>query len=146
MSCLQEVSTNIDTVALAAPHEMPPLPRVPAALQRPDGFALAAQRGTKPLRGHGGERLAAFYQWALARPEPTIVVAGHSLWFQYFFREYLPAGCAHDATQFKIANGGVVACDLCRGEFGGKPVLAVRPESIRAVHKGFDLKKKKKVA
>ena len=69
---------------------------------------------------------------------PHLVVAGRSLWFQSFFREYLPAEAEHDGKRFKVANGGVVACVLERGSLD-----FVRPESIKAVHKGFDLKKKK---
>ena len=138
LSCLQEISTNVDTVALAAPGEAPLLPRVPPDLSFPKRFDASRNAGTKPLRGHGGERLRAFCDWAMARPESTIVVAGHSLWFQSFFREYLPAEAEHDGKRFKVANGGVVACVLERGA-----VDFVRPESVEAVHKGFDLKKKK---
>lgn len=138
LSCLQEISTNIDTISLAAPGEAPLLPRVPPDLAAPKRFDAAANAGSKPLRGHGGERLRAFCDWAMARPEPTIIVAGHSLWFQSFFREYLPADAEHDGKRFKVANGGVVSCVLERGSLD-----FVRPESVRAVHKGFDLKKKK---
>ena len=50
-----------------------------------------------------------------------------------------------DAKTFKVANGGVVACVLESGtDAKGKRILAVRPESVVAVHKGFDIKKRKK--
>ena len=52
---------------------------------------------------------------------------------------------AHDGKKFKVANGGIVACVLEKGTIAnGRDVLAVRPESITTVHKGFDLKKKTK--
>jgi len=144
LSSLQEVSTNIDTIALAGPGELPQLPRVPAALRDPKRFELGLNAGSKPLSSHGGRRLAAFARWALARPEECVIVAGHSLWFQSFFREYLPAESQHDAKAFKVANGGVVACVLESGtDAKGKRILAVRPESVVAVHKGFDVKKRK---
>lgn len=143
LSCLQEVSTNVDTIGLAPPGAVPPLPRVPASLQRPDRFDVEYQNGNKPIRGHGQRRLDAFADWAFARPEDCVIVAGHSLWFQFFFKEYLPSDVDHDGKKFKVANGGIVACVLEKGTLpGGREVLAVRPETVAAVHKGFDLKKK----
>ena len=168
LSCLQEVSTNVDTISLAPPNAIPPLPRVPASLQQPDRFDAAHQsarpapplpfflsffdarrdppndprHGNKAVRGHGQQRLDAFAAWAFARPEECVIIAGHSLWFQYFFKEYLPSDVAHDGKKFKVANGGIVACVLEKGTVNGREVLAVRPESIATVHKGFDLKKK----
>ena len=51
LSCLQEVSTNVDTISLAPPNAIPPLPRVPASLQQPDRFDAAHQsaRPAPPL-------------------------------------------------------------------------------------------------
>ncbi|KAJ8602293.1 hypothetical protein CTAYLR_007877 [Chrysophaeum taylorii] len=40
LSSLQEVSTNVDTVSLLAPHATPTLPRVPELLQAPARFEV----------------------------------------------------------------------------------------------------------
>ena len=130
LSCLQEISTNVDTVALAAPGEAPLLPRVPPDLSFPKRFDASRNAGTKPLRGHGGERLRAFCDWAMARPEATIVVAGHSLWFQSFFREYLPA----EAERREALQGRERRRRGVRARRGS--VDFVRPESIGGARGG----------
>ncbi|KAH8044630.1 hypothetical protein JL722_14603 [Aureococcus anophagefferens] len=145
LNCLQEVSTNIDTISLVPPGALPQLPRVPAALQAPESFDLTMQGGNKNVRAYGQQRLDAFAEWAFTRPEDCVIVAGHSLFFQYFFKEYLPSDVDHVSKKFKVANGGIVACVLEKGQLStGREVLAVKPESIATVHKGFDLKKKTK--
>jgi len=35
-------------------------------------------------------RRQAFAEWAADRPESTIIVGGHSLWFRNFFTLFLP--------------------------------------------------------
>ncbi|KAH8065698.1 hypothetical protein JL722_75 [Aureococcus anophagefferens] len=109
------------------------------------GFDLTMQGGNKNVRAYGQQRLDAFAEWAFTRPEDCVIVAGHSLFFQYFFKEYLPSDVDHVSKKFKVANGGIVACVLEKGQLStGREVLAVKPESIATVHKGFDLKKKTK--
>jgi hypothetical protein len=123
------------------------LPRVPAALQAARVFDVSRSAGNKAVRGTGRARLADFADFALGRAEPALVVAGHSLWFRSFFDEFLPAGAAHDARERKIRTGGVVACVLERGVLpSGHAVLVVRPESVRVVHRGFDLKRARRPA
>ena len=142
LSSLQEVSTNVDALALAGPFAAPRLPRVPAELQAPEIFAVGGNAGNKPVFATGGDRLYAFAAFALRRPEDCVVVAGHSLWFRSFFDEFLPCDVPHVAKARKIRNGGAVALDLTYarlpGPGGGAHVLSVAPESVVPVHLGFD--------
>ena len=98
--------------------------------------------------------MQAFSEWAFKRPEETIVVGGHSLFFRSFFREFLPAGeNPLTARDSKIANGGVVAFTLDRGtvaDAGGEAPAQVQyrvdPASLTEVYLGFDTAAKKKAA
>ena len=110
-----------DTVALAAPGEAPRSRAAGPAFRR---LHASRNAGTKPLRGHGGERLKAFCDWAMARPEATIVVAATAL-VPVVLPLYLPAEAEHDGKRFKVANGGVVAC-----------VLELVADFVRFVHQG----------
>ena len=85
LSCLQEISNNVDAVALAPPGAAPDLPRVPAPLRGPGAFDGAGNLGTKPPRGDGRRRLEAFCAYALAADEGCVVAVGHSPWFPSFF-------------------------------------------------------------
>ena len=119
----------------------PTLPRIPPKLGAATVFDVERQAGNKHVRGFGQQRLQAFAHFALARPEDCVVVAGHSLWFKSFFDEYLPSDVDHAARRLKIANGGVVACDLSLGLLpNGQTVFAVDPTSVTPLHKGFAAK------
>ncbi|KAK7239649.1 hypothetical protein SO694_00028346 [Aureococcus anophagefferens] len=111
LSCLQEISNNVDAVALAPPGAAPDLPRVPAPLAAGRSTARG-NLGTKPPLGDGRRRLEAFCAYALAADEGCVVAVGHSLWFRSFFDEYLPERrwARARARVAKIRNGGVVAC------------------------------------
>ena len=142
LSCLQEISNNVDAVALAPPGAAPDLPRVPAPLRGPGAFDGAGNLGTKPPRGDGRRRLEAFCAYALAADEGCVVAVGHSLWFRSFFDEFLPSDAAHVARVAKIRNGGVVACDLeSRLLPSGVPVFSIPPDSVAEIHLGFDVDK-----
>mmetsp|Transcript_15598 Transcript_15598/g.33659 ORF Transcript_15598/g.33659 Transcript_15598/m.33659 type:complete len:282 (+) Transcript_15598:61-906(+) len=93
LSCLQEVTFNIDGVALAKPHGYPEL-----AHEELHGFGMTkenfkperyynaqANEGDKPVNSHGIDRIKEFAAWCFERDEPTIIAAGHSLYFRYFF-------------------------------------------------------------
>ena len=77
--------------------------RRPPPRRPPAGCPAAARRPSLP------PRLMHFAQWALERPEQTIVVGGHSLWFKNFFQLYLPKDVDHPAKKRKIVNRGAVA-------------------------------------
>jgi len=143
LSACQEVSRNVDTISLASPLGVPVLPHTEKAL---DGFKAATSLdsafnyGNKPVFGTGLTRMQSFASWAMARPENTIIVGGHSLWFRFFFQTYLPRD--EDpllAKTLKIHNTGVVAFDLV----GRDGAFKIPPKSVTVVYKGFDDKKKK---
>ena len=49
--------------------------------------------GNKGMFSRALPRLEKFNAWAFNRPEPCIIVAGHSLWFMNYFRTFLPKVC-----------------------------------------------------
>ena len=49
-------------------------------------FDAEFNTGTKALGNTGIKRMNAFAEWALPRPEDTVVCVGHSLYFRSFFR------------------------------------------------------------
>lgn len=49
-------------------------------------FDAEFNTGTKALGYTGLKRMNAFAEWALQRPEDTVVCVGHSLYFRSFFR------------------------------------------------------------
>lgn len=155
LPCLQEVSRNVDTLALAPPFTEISLPGI--AEHIPDETALdlthvldvSDSSGNKPIFGTGLQRLQRFCEWSSERQEEMVIVAGHSLWFRHFFKTYLPKKVREElATQaktLKMKNGGAVGFDLEFGQVqGGQVVFRIDPASIAIVHGGFDVKKKKK--
>lgn len=127
LSSLQEISPNVDTMALSPPFGAP-------ACSPPMRCDASCNAGNKALRGSGSDRLAAFAAWAHARPERTVVAVGHSLWFRAFVNAYLPRGAAHEARKRKIANCAVLALNLQRVDTGGGAVLfRIPPESVNLV-------------
>jgi hypothetical protein len=126
-SMCQEISRNVDCMASAEsgtiPHmEGPDCGDAARRMAHParDGgayvpeaiFDPAMNGGQKPLSERGVERLQAFAEWVFARPESTIIVGGHSLWFKAFFKVFLAAGQTHVGTARKVVNGGVVTFTL----------------------------------
>lgn len=173
LSCLQEISRNVDTLALAAPKSAPPLPPsellaeaststmnacVPpvsagtfASLRGPT-LPATYHEGNKDLLAHGAQRLDSFCQWVFsdcspAALQPTVVVGGHSLWFRTFFQAYLPHTAYHECKQNKIVNCGVVMFDLelLRPTDGSGPAeYRVAPGSVVSLRGGFEAKKAKR--
>mmetsp|Transcript_63626 Transcript_63626/g.138501 ORF Transcript_63626/g.138501 Transcript_63626/m.138501 type:complete len:362 (+) Transcript_63626:70-1155(+) len=158
LSSLQEISRNVDTLALAAPYMPPPLQAMmpqgheadPSSPSHAIGSLQAAfHTGSKPLNSHGAHRLEAFCAWVFSSCAPTamqpnIVVAGHSLWFRSFFQAYLPHSSYHECKHKKIVNCGVIAFDLELLQDRGCGVAEYRvvPESIVSLHGGFEGKKR----
>ena len=151
-SSLQEISRNIDTLALAQEGGTPAMPVLAAAL----GSSLDANAclqcarndGNKPLLGNGLSRMEAFAAWCFSQPKAIIIVGGHSLWFRSFFQTFLPRECTHDlanvAKTNKVQNCGIVSLKLSRGKVGGETWFRIEQDSIRAVQGGFEEDKKKK--
>ena len=149
MSELQEISRNVDTLSVSPPGRVPEMPDVeayvrghPAAGGAPAVASVLdgnLNRGNKSWRGHGIDRLRGFASWSVARKEKVVIVAGHSLWFKYFFQTFLPHASTHVGKTAKIANGGVVALTLtCGVDKEGRTVYRVPPESVLPIHLGFE--------
>merc|ERR1739848_327021 len=111
LSCLQEISRNVDTLALAPP-------RCPPVLREGTVGKCILQakyhEGSKSVSSNGGKRMDAFCEWIFSKISPaassrTVVCAGHSLWFRTFFRAYLPHDSQHECKIDKIVNCGVVS-------------------------------------
>ena len=153
LSCLQEVTFNVDGLALAARRELPELGGL-AAVPELGGAFRAEQRaqrarwydtrgnsGSKPLFGSNGlKRMRAFCEWAMAREEECVIIGGHSLWFRSFFRTFVPFDVEHVAKAKKMVNCGVVAFVLEAHE--GR--YRIEPSSIVSLYGGFEGDKKKK--
>ncbi len=153
LSSLQEVTFNIDGVALARPQQAPVLSDVelkavgktPSEFEYDRYFDCVENFGDKPIRGKGIDRLNDFAAWCFKREEDIIIAAGHSLYFRFFFQTFLPHGSTHVSKKNKIANGGVIAFDLLEASFpNGKISYTIDENSITPIHFGFEEESKKK--
>ncbi|CAM9107379.1 unnamed protein product [Pylaiella littoralis] len=135
-SALQEMTFNVDGISLLERGEVPD-----EALAKELGgnvvFDAEFNAGTKGLSNRGMKRMKALAEWAMQRPEDTVVCVGHSLYFRSFFRCFLPQKVVHDAKKKKIVNCGVVAFTLESGVFDGRPAYRIEPKSIVNVYGGF---------
>jgi len=143
VSSLQEISRNFDTLALAPRAGTPELEGCLAGLAAGTTFDGSANHGNKSFAFTGIKRLQSFAEWAADRPETTIVVGGHSLWFKNFFNLYLPKSSVHLAKTKKLVNCGVVGFTLQVGRDAntGRPRYRISQESLRVVYGGFEVKK-----
>jgi broad specificity phosphatase PhoE len=132
LTCLQEISPNVDALSITPAGAQPSLPGLPLR------YDVSGNAGNKALRSTGLPRMAAFAAWAFERPSREAVVAvGHSLWLRSFMDCYLPRACAHEARRRKVANCAVVAFTLQRGRVGDDTVYRIVPESIAMVYGGY---------
>lgn len=139
LSCLQEVTTNVDGISLLEKGEGPDS-SVSQALGEEIIFDGSFNAGTKGYRCTGYSRMLEFCKWAHARPEDSIVCAGHSLYFQKFFKAFLPLECNHTAKNKKMVNCAVVSFYMYRGTLNGQPGYRIDPDSISVVYGGFSKK------
>jgi hypothetical protein len=150
LSSLQEITFNIDGVALAKPYtapvladeELSALSGTSRADFDPDRYYDCSENaGDKPVRGKGIKRMLEFSKWCFSRDEPVIIAAGHSLYFRFFFQNFLPYMSQHDGKKYKMANGAVVSFTLWEGKDPNQEDRYFIDEaSIRVVHNGFETK------
>ena len=139
-SSCQEISRNFDTMALAPKRGGPRMGSdVAFDLDAAKAFDASANHGNKSLGTPGYARLRDFAQWAADRPESTIIVGGHSLWFRSFFQVFMPPTSTHVCKKNKIVNCGVVAFDLHVTRTAGQKQhgFFADPESLVVVYGGF---------
>ena len=138
-SSCQEISRNFDTMALAPKGAAPRLALPDPSLRL--SFDAAANAGNKSTSTPGYSRLMSFAQWASERPESTLIIGGHSLWFRSFFQCFLPPTVDHVSKKRKIVNCGVVGLTLqVLRDYHGQLHYRVDPSSIAVVYGGFDSK------
>jgi hypothetical protein len=147
LSCLQEVTFNVDGVSLAKPYTPPVLADVEVkalGLKHPsevDHYLDSSENhGDKPVRSQGLKRMLEFCKWCMNREEQTIITAGHSLYFRFFFQTFLPAFSKHEAKTSKMQNAAVVSFTLWEGPEG----YLIEEESMKVLHNDFESKSKKK--
>lgn len=150
LSCLQEISRNIDTFQLSPPQGIADLPferLYPHCGGQANFSPLAvydtsANFGNKTYAFYGAKRLQAFCEWAFQQKDvDTIIVGGHSLWFKYFFQTYLPHHFNHDAKTKKLTNSGMVAFELHAHELeSGEEGFRIDPDSLATVYGGYTSK------
>ena len=132
LTCLQEISPNVDALSLTPAQASPAMPGLGLR------YEVAGNAGNKAVRSRGGARLAAFAAWAFERPGREAVVAtGHSLWLRSFIDCYLPRTATHEARRKKVANCAVLAFTLQRGRVGDETVYRIPPESIAMLYGGY---------
>mmetsp|Transcript_2773 Transcript_2773/g.8168 ORF Transcript_2773/g.8168 Transcript_2773/m.8168 type:complete len:186 (+) Transcript_2773:2-559(+) len=141
-SMLQEMSRNVDTLSIAAAHTVPPLSSVNGErFSVPDFKHCTSARfntGNKAVTAVGRKRMRDFAAWCCARPEDTIVVVGHSLYFRTMFQMWLPKASDHVAKSKKLRNCGVVGFDFTQGKLAnGELHYRIDPQSVSVVYLGF---------
>lgn len=151
LSSLQEISRNVDTLALGEPGRVPRLPKCEKKLQMSESelnkyFDVSLNAGNKTLEYNGMRRMLDFAADCFKRPEDNIIIGGHSLYGKEFFKTFIPLGEPHIAKEAKVLNGGVVAFQFYRAFLypSGEVVYYIDPQSIRPVVRGFGKPKKSK--
>ncbi|CAE8583767.1 unnamed protein product [Polarella glacialis] len=149
MTSLQEISRNVDTLALTPAKALPICPQNEAAMKGMGdlmthfyGTRLDKKynAGNKTISMRANKRQEQFVKWVFEQKEvDCIIVCGHSLWFREFFKSYMPKASSHVAGTAKVVNCGVIAFDLYQN---GK-VTRIPPESIKEIYGGFEVKGKK---
>lgn len=107
LSSLQEVTFNVDGMSLATPYTSPQLADDELAAldyHSPEDFDAdryydcSENHGNKQVRSSGYKRLIEFCEWCFDTPQEeydTIIAAGHSLYFRFFFQYFLPKNSTH---------------------------------------------------
>jgi hypothetical protein len=150
LSCLQEISRNIDTFQLSPPQGIADLPfeRLYSHCGGKDNFNpsaiydTSANYGNKTYSFYGIKRLQAFCDWVFQQKDvDTIIVGGHSLWFKHFFQTYLPHNFNHDAKTKKLTNSGIVAFELHVHDLdNSEEGFRIDPDSLTTVYGGYTTK------
>lgn len=143
-SALQEVSRNPDTLSIT-PAGTVPVPswmdrghtKTPFAAAMSDKLDPVMNYGNKALDSNGLKRMKAFNEWAFQEDRGTLICVGHSLWFRYFFREFLPDTFQHDCKTKKMKNCAAIGFTLRMSNNGGDPVYSIDPKSLRTIYLGY---------
>jgi len=147
LPALQEISKNLDTLAITPPYTQPVPSWVDMNQTRFDIPRIYARcdvsqwRSQKQITDTGLKRLMEFASWTFeSNTKSTVVVSGHSFWFRFFFKTFLDHSFQHDCKTLKILNGGCVELSFCRAYHPSNPkdvVHWVEPSSINVIYLGF---------
>lgn len=141
LSCLQEMSRNVDTQSVLVAQESPLYGFSRKSLENKKSVMWGASNnfGNKGLFSDGLTRQKEFLNWTFERKENIIVVAGgHSLYFREFFRNFLPRAADHIAKKKKIVNCGCIAFRILKSEQPyADDIFVIPPESLEVVYGGF---------
>jgi hypothetical protein len=141
LSQLQEISFNPDALCITPakgtcePTFTDPKFLKPIFDQRID---TSMHTGNKPVTTNGLIRLQEFCQVLFDEvKKDNVICAGHSLWFKYFFRTFLPRDYNHISKEKKIRNGGCVGFTLEKKSTDNGVFYEVVPGSIVVLYIGF---------
>ena len=145
LSSLQEISRNVDTIAITGYRKYPQISNLGKNCNETDStfnpvnvYDVTENNGNKNSSFTGIKRLKAFNEWVFKRNENVIIVGGHSGWFRHFFQTFLPFSLEHISKKQKIANSGVVSFNLHRANLpDGTSRYRIDPESIIVIYRGF---------
>eukprot|EP00397_Hematodinium_sp_SG-2012_P053423 GEMP01063765.1.p1 GENE.GEMP01063765.1~~GEMP01063765.1.p1 ORF type:complete len:365 (-),score=61.09 GEMP01063765.1:106-1200(-) len=141
LSCLQEMSRNMDAYSLARPHCAPQ----PSLLERHARMMdhirnfyhtkvnAAGNQGGKTITGPTVSRVEEFASWVFDQDAEWIIVGGHSHFFRNLFKAFLPKSSVHVVKEKKIAHCGVIAFDL----YENGDSFRIDPGSIQELYGGF---------
>jgi hypothetical protein len=146
LDALQEVSRNPDTLSLTPAHTPVQASWIEKSSRICDFQEIFSTQtdmtyhlGNKPIKTNGLKRMMEFceFVYSPAVKESHIIVAGHSIWFRYFFNMFLPYSVHHVSKNKKIVNGGIVTFELMKAETRRGPKYMIDPKTIRVVYGGF---------
>jgi len=141
LSCLQEISRNVDANALAKPTEVPDLHVINKKMFNgftpSDVFNASLNEGQKSfLKSNGFKRMKDFCDWCFSQQKETIIVGGgHSFYFRAFFRCFLDHDGPHIATENIMKNGAVISFTLESVKEKGTN-YRIPSESLREIFSG----------
>mmetsp|Transcript_35998 Transcript_35998/g.101352 ORF Transcript_35998/g.101352 Transcript_35998/m.101352 type:complete len:441 (-) Transcript_35998:9-1331(-) len=141
LSCLQEISRNVDANAIAPPKNIPDLHvinhRMFSGYTPEKLFDASLNFGQKSLLGsHGFKRMREFCEWVFQQERETVIVGGgHSFFFRAFFQSFLDDD-KHQATRDILHNAAVVTFLLESGEVDGVTQYRIPHKSLKPVFGG----------
>lgn len=148
--CLQEISSNPDTLSLTPPHtpiEASWIEKGYKGCNFQEVFNsqtdMSLHTGNKPLDTNGLKRMNEFCDYIFSTgcaDTSFFIVGGHSIWFRYFFNIYLPYSVHHVSKQKKVVNCGIITLDVMKAETRRGPKYMIDPKTIKPVYGGFDVK------
>lgn len=164
-SDLQEMTRNIDGISLSQKrHNTPVSTRESCdhslcAFPHPISLSMetlynrkvngAANKGNKTISSRFQVRLRNVCDWiftaSVCSSRPSVLLAGHSLFFRQLLKDTLPDNFEHDVKSGKISNGGIVRIEMLRLKQGDRFEYYVPAESMVVLCGKIEAKKKQKV-